>query len=142
MSRNHRIVEQLGMPHGTACNRLRKMILLDLLKRLRANICFKCGESIQVVEDLSIEHKQPWEGISAELFWSLENIAFSHLRCNTKDRSAKGVSNIALRREHPAGKHWCITHKKYLPAENFGVRKKHWSGLNEVCKEHQHPERE
>ena len=70
----------LGMPHGTACNRLRKMVLFNLLQRHGENICFKCSETIEHADDLSIEHKEPWEGVSVELFWSLENIAFSHLR--------------------------------------------------------------
>ena len=81
--RSIRIAQQLGMPHGTATNRLRKMILFDLLKRHSENTCFKCSQAIECADDLSIEHKQPWEGLSAELFWSLENIAFSHLKCNT-----------------------------------------------------------
>ena len=72
----------LGIPHGTACKRLRKMVLFDLLRRHGENVCFKCAGVIEIAEELSIEHKQPWEGISIELFWSLENIAFSHLRCN------------------------------------------------------------
>ena len=58
----------LGMPHGTASGRLRKIILFDLLKRHKENTCFKCGTEIVDVDDLSIEHKLPWEGISAQLF--------------------------------------------------------------------------
>ena len=44
------------------------------------DICFKCKSKIKIVEELSIEHKLPWEGISIELFWDLDNIAFSHLK--------------------------------------------------------------
>lgn len=76
----------LGMPHGTACNKLRKQILFHLLIKLGENKCFKCSEIIEKVADLSIEHKQPWEGISADLFWDLNNIAFSHLHCNRPHR--------------------------------------------------------
>lgn len=72
----------LGMPHGTACNRLRKNILFHLLKKLNENICFKCEIAIESVDDLSIEHKKPWEGRDPSLFWDIENIAFSHLHCN------------------------------------------------------------
>lgn len=79
----------LGMPHGTASSRLRKLILFDLLRRHKENICFKCTQLIEKVEELSIEHKKPWEGVSVELFWNLENIAFSHLICNTKGRREK-----------------------------------------------------
>lgn len=71
----------LGMHYGTACNRLRKMVLLRLLKKYEENVCFKCSQKIETIEELSIEHKEPWEGVSVELFCDLENIAFSHLRC-------------------------------------------------------------
>ncbi len=80
----------LGMPHGTATARLRKSILFHLIQKLSENICFKCSEKIEKVEDLSIEHKLPWEGVSVELFWSLDNIAFSHLRCNRPHRYVGG----------------------------------------------------
>ncbi len=74
--------EFLGMPHGTACSRLRKMVLFDVLCRHQENICARCGNKIEIVEELSIEHVKPWEGILTELFWDLSNIAFSHLHCN------------------------------------------------------------
>jgi hypothetical protein len=82
MSRSQRLAQQLGMPYGTACNRLRKNILFSLLKKLKENTCFKCGQVIQSVDDLSIEHKLPWEGRDADLFWDIENISFSHVGCN------------------------------------------------------------
>jgi hypothetical protein len=58
------------------------MALFNLLQKYAEDACFRCGEKIERIEDLSIEHKKPWEGISVELFWDLDNIAFSHLRCN------------------------------------------------------------
>src|ERR1017187_7229309 len=67
----------LGMPYGTACGRLRKIILFDCIKRLKLNVCFRCGKPIRNVADFSIDHKKPWEGRHARLFWSLKNIAFS-----------------------------------------------------------------
>ena len=53
----------LGMPHGTANARLRNMILFHLLQKHGENICFNCSEMIETVDELSIEHKQPWEGV-------------------------------------------------------------------------------
>jgi len=47
----------LGMPIGTASNRLRKMILFDLVQRLRLDDCYRCGKKITDVKNLSIEHK-------------------------------------------------------------------------------------
>ena len=81
---NNKKSEQLGMPHGTAAAMLRKAIMFNLLKRLNENYCFQCGEEIRSTNELSIEHKKAW--LDSEnpiaLFYDLENIAFSHLKCN------------------------------------------------------------
>lgn len=81
---NNKKNEQLGMPLGTASAKLRKSILFHLLKESGKNICFQCGKEIKCEEELSIEHKTPWLDSSnpKELFFSLDNIAFSHLKCN------------------------------------------------------------
>ena len=77
--------QALGMPFGTATNRLRKALLFSMAKRLDEDHCFRCGEQIKYLEDLSIEHKVPWLGAEdpVGLFFSLDNIAFSHLSCNS-----------------------------------------------------------
>lgn len=80
---NRKKNEQLGMPYGTACHRLRKAVLFNLLKNQGLNICFRCGEEIKSIEQLSMEHKVPWLGNNTALFWDLTNIAFSHLTCNS-----------------------------------------------------------
>ena len=79
---------QLGMPIGTAGNRLRKEIMFKLLTKLNENICYRCGKKIESAEELSIEHKEPWldSPNPKELFFDLENIAFSHLSCNIHAR--------------------------------------------------------
>ena len=82
MNSNQSKANFLGMPWGTANARLRKSILFDLVRQLGQDECYKCHKQIQVIEEFSIEHKQPWENISVELFWDISNIAFSHLRCN------------------------------------------------------------
>lgn len=74
--------EFLGMPHGTASAQLRKMILFDLVKKCGLDTCYRCGEKIESIDDLSIEHKEAWLGVDVKLFWDLNNIAFSHLNCN------------------------------------------------------------
>lgn len=74
--------KQLGMPTGTATNRLRKMILFHLLKKHNENFCFQCTKEIKTIEELSIEHKKPWLHEDVDLFWDMNNIAFSHLSCN------------------------------------------------------------
>ena len=81
---NDKKTKALGMPIGTASNRLRKIILFALVCELKHNVCFQCEGDITSVDDLSIEHKEPWlqANNSVESFFSLSNIAFSHLSCN------------------------------------------------------------
>jgi len=75
----------LGMPIGTASNRLRKMILFSLVCRLKMNTCHQCGTEILSVDDLSIEHREPWLQADdpVQSFFDLDNITFSHLSCNS-----------------------------------------------------------
>ena len=75
---------QLGMPNGTAAQKLRKMIMFQLIQKLGLNTCFQCGNKIETIEELSIEHKVAWldSNNPKELFFDLDNIAFSHLSCN------------------------------------------------------------
>lgn len=82
---NKKKADQLGMPIGTASNRLRKSVVFKLLKKLNENYCFQCGSEIETEKELSIEHKIPYLDSEnpVELFFDLDNIAFSHLSCNT-----------------------------------------------------------
>lgn len=77
---------QLGMPLGTASSKLKKKILFHLLKETGKNICFQCGKTIENEDELSIEHKIPYLDSEnpTELFFDIENIAFSHLSCNIR----------------------------------------------------------
>ena len=109
---NQRKAAQLGMPFGTANGRLRKSIIFRLLQRLGEDICFQCGGRIESIDTLSIEHKQPWLDSDTNLFWDMDNIAFSHLSCNSKATRA--------RRQEKSGKVWCSGHQDYLPPERFG----------------------
>ncbi len=89
--------DQLGMSFSRANGRLKKMYLLSLLQRLGEDDCYRCGEKIETIEELSIEHKQPWLNVDIGLFWDLSNIAHSHLSCN----SAAGAINRNLRLGNP-----------------------------------------
>jgi hypothetical protein len=130
MSSNERKNQTLGMPHGTASSRLRKNILFHLLKKHGENYCFKCSELIEIVDDLSIEHKQPWEGISAELFWDLDNIAFSHLHCNRPHRNGGGDNRIL----YPNGKAWCSDCKRFKSVDDFNADSSRASNTDVVCR--------
>jgi len=76
--------EQLGMDAATASHKLRKLILFSLVQQTGRDLCFKCQTKIETVEELSIEHKAPWLDSSdpVSIFFDLNNIAFSHLKCN------------------------------------------------------------
>lgn len=136
---NENKTRTLGIPFGTACGRLRKNILFHLLTRLKENVCFKCSQAIEKVDDLSIEHKTPWENRSADLFWDLNNIAFSHLRCNVPHtpRNNGGWN----RKEAPEGMAWCVGCQIFEPAENFWASRSHWNGLQKYCKQTHHRNR-
>lgn len=74
------------MPFGTACNRLRKMVLFELIKKCNLDNCFQCGNKIESVDEFSIDHKLPYLDSEdpVKLFFDVnENIAFSHLKCNS-----------------------------------------------------------
>jgi hypothetical protein len=128
--------EQLGMPFGTAMGRLRKNIIFSLLLKLHENTCFKCKTPIATVDELTIEHKKPWLHVSPDLFWDIDNIAFSHPWCNKTDRpnGRPGIPRII----RPEGMQWCFKHKDFLPIENFSKSSKNIMGYKEICKEHHH----
>ena|ERR1035437_7511225 len=117
---------QLGMPRGTAGAKLKKALLFSMAVRLNEDNCFRCNSSILKIEDFSIEHKIPWlDGEKPiELFFDLENIAFSHLKCNiSAARRSKryltiDAKKIATRNFHKINqqKHYTKEkrHKKYL----------------------------
>lgn len=81
---NQNKYDLLGIPFGTAMNQLRKNIMFDMMKQLNKDICFRCGEKIETVKDFSIEHKKAWQQDRnpKESFYDLNNITFSHLKCN------------------------------------------------------------
>lgn len=95
---------QLGMPYGTACNKLRKSLLFSLIKELNKNVCYQCGKIIESEDELSIEHKIPFLDSEdpKKLFFDLNNIAFSHLKCNAK--AARRPIGIKIKHEERAKK--------------------------------------
>lgn len=66
-SANQRKSEKLGIPFGTACSRLRKLVLFSLLLKLEENVCFVCEGPILTADEMTIEHKRPWLNADAEL---------------------------------------------------------------------------
>ena len=98
MSNSQKKAMVLGMAFGTANGQLRKRILFSLVRTYGLSDCFRCGDPITCPSDFSIEHKMPWLTADSpmEAFFDLDNIAFSHLRCNVgaanreKTRCPKG----------------------------------------------------
>lgn len=83
---NQKKSEMLGMSHGCAAAQLRKSIMFLLVQRVGMDVCFQCKEKITDVAQFSIEHKFPWQQSPTpkEMFFDLENIAFSHYICNVR----------------------------------------------------------
>lgn len=115
---NKEKARQLGMPIGTATARLKKSIMFELVKQLNLDICFVCQKKIESEEEFSIEHKTPWlySKNPTELFFSLENIAFSHLKCN--------VSSRRKLKEREIKELICMTCKKKFVGRMFRIRHK------------------
>jgi hypothetical protein len=120
---NIRRAKQLGMPFGTACARLRKQILFQLIKRLKEDVCYRCGKKIKDVAELSIEHKKAWFNIDSKLFWDLNNIAFSHLRCNIPNNRSYGKVHAVASKENQFK-------PKLTEIEVFQIRDKLEKGLS------------
>lgn len=119
MSANEKKRKQLGMAAGTANARLRKLILFSLVQKTEQDTCFRCGKRIETVDELSIEHKQSWLDVSVELFWDLDNIAFSHLSCNVA-ASKKPHQKFFTKEERLASKrrrNASTKRKTYTPAK-------------------------
>jgi hypothetical protein len=134
---NKRKSEQLGMPHGTATARLKKMVLFHLVQQLGQDACYHCQGRIKTVGEFSIEHKKPWLDKDPRLFWDLENVAFSHLSCNARaaDRSnTLPLARSARRKVGPAGTAWCNICKAFLPMGEFSANSSRWNGLQKACK--------
>jgi hypothetical protein len=92
--------DKLNMSFGKASHILRKNIIFMLVQKCNLDVCFRCGGKIEF-ESLSIDHKIDWlySQDPKELFFNLDNIAFSHLRCNvgaTKNKLRKKIINSKI----------------------------------------------
>lgn len=132
---------QLGVPWGTANARLRKNILFHLLQKHGENVCSVCKKIIETKNELSIEHIKPWEDRDPNLFWDLDNIAFSHILCNKPhnlrvDRELyKKSPNVIRHQTRPEGTAWCVGHRMYLDVSLFHSNARNPDGVASYCKE-------
>lgn len=83
---------QLGMNPSTASHRLVKDLLWNFVKTTGQDACCKCGEPMSR-ETFSIEHVTPWldSDDPVGLYFDLDNISYSHLRCNREDARSSRV---------------------------------------------------
>jgi hypothetical protein len=131
---------QLGMPISTARTRLVKMLLFRELQHSGNVTCFKCGDSIEDIDHLSIEHKVPWLHGSPDLFWSLDNVTFSHTFCNNPDRMyITQAASIAAKkarsnRKPDSSTSWCYECRQQLPVSDFTKNSSNVNGLDDSCK--------
>tara|TARA_R110000765_G_scaffold267625_1_gene366672 strand:- start:320 stop:772 length:453 start_codon:yes stop_codon:yes gene_type:complete len=132
---------QLGMAQGTARNKLVKNMMFDMACKLDLNWCYQCGAKIETKEELGIEHKTPWldSDNPKELYFDLDNIAFSHQGCNSGAARRNTESTIAAnekkRNKTSAGLHECGCCKKLKPSTEFTKRANRWNGLHWNCRE-------
>jgi len=88
-----------GLSVGSAGHRLLRLILLDLIRQLAIDQCFRCGAPIENVRALSIDHQTSWRFATdpQKAFFDLDNIAFSHLSCNARFSDGGNRHPLALR---------------------------------------------
>ena len=123
---------QLGLSPSTARNLLKRNIIYYLAQKTGMDICFRCGNRIEQPQDISIEHKTPWLDADITLFWDMDNIAFSHRKCNKPNRNNGGSGRKRLRID---GKIWCPQCQEYLSVDNFRRNKNNIDGLQSYCKD-------
>jgi hypothetical protein len=118
--------ELLGVAYGTARNKLIKNLLWNFVRSSNLNICFQCNEKINNIEDLSIEHKIPWQSAADPIsaFYDLENIAYSHLKCNMK---AGGKLNTIPCESRKAARKGCNC--DYCKSYNKARWRKRWDSM-------------
>lgn len=108
--------EQLGMSYSKALARLKKLLIFHLIQKCSMDHCFRCGDPIEHVDDMSTDHKQPWmhSGKANELFFDMDNIAFSHTKCNiASSRSSHHVrSNSGFKGVSRNKNRWQVTIQK------------------------------
>ena len=60
-------------------------------------MCFRCISKIETVKEFSIDHKVNWLDSEnpIEVFLDVENVVFSHLRCNIKSARRNKIRDDA-----------------------------------------------
>lgn len=127
----HKKKKQLGMPIGTASNRLVKSLLFEFAQKLSLTACYRCHQPIKGPDDMSIDHKVDWldSNDPISLFFDTTNVALSHKICNSKAR------RVSRRIVDDRGYIRCFMCLEYLPSTYFYKNKNKPFGLSEQCKQ-------
>ena len=74
----------LGMHVSVANRRLQKDLLYKFVTLSGHNQCFRCGNPMSR-DDFTMDHKKDWlnSGTPQQLYFDVENVAFSHHSCNS-----------------------------------------------------------
>lgn len=93
--RTKKIEELLGEKLSTAKSKLNKMLMFELAKKCNMATCFRCGHKIEDIGEFTIDHKESWilGDNPSRLFYDIDNIAFSHAKCNYEAGTKTFVSN-------------------------------------------------
>lgn len=75
----------LGVPISKAQYELKRRIIFMLIVESGRIKCYRCGKDLSV-DDYSVEHKKDWLWKDPDLFWDLDNISFSHKKCNIQGK--------------------------------------------------------
>ena len=132
---NARKYAKLGMPLGTARNRLVKSLLLHFASKLEMDSCFRCSHKIESTAEFTIEHKRDWLYGDVGDYFDIENIAFSHRGCNSA--AANHGPNSPGKKQRilcAEGNLWCCRCKEEVPEDRFGRDRGRWDGMSRICK--------
>ncbi|MCB1711155.1 MAG: HNH endonuclease [Candidatus Riesia sp.] len=128
---NNKKKEQLGVAQGTARNKLIKKLMFSMAQELGKTSCYRCQKEIENIDNFSVEHKTPW--LDSEdpkgLYFDLDNIAFSHLKCNVR------ASRATNRKEVTEGKLTCTSCNKEKELSFFDKAYNTNTGYRGKCKD-------
>lgn len=124
---------------STARSQLITNLLFNFAQQLGKDICHRCNQKIER-ESFSIEHIKPWawEPNGYDLFMDMDNIAFSHLTCNSghtrfTERSRAAASSRGNRRIK-GDQLECSSCLKTKDKADFHKNKTTPSGHESLCK--------
>jgi len=130
--------KRFGIAVSTARYQLLKNLLFKFLLETGKNSCFRCGETM-TSKDFTLEHIKPWawDNNALELFMDINNISFSHFRCNagnTRTNSERAKKGHISMRKHTDTHATCSLCGQNKERKEFNKNRSNISGLQSSCK--------